>query len=143
MSYKTQMLRNQIMVGLLTIILLTVCSSLIGFTNMLKTVLFVSVALTCLVGGSIFITMRLGQNERLAFVILAAWYGFSFALLSLVGMLMDPRSSAFSWAYFLKVAGIIGVGTFLFIVLLTPVGMAALRFWRKNFGAPMSHRESK
>src|SRR5574341_1488859 len=137
MSYKTRMLRNQIILVLLIIGSLTACGWIMGFVNMLKSILLVVVGLTCLIGGSLFIIMRLENNERLSFLILAGWYGFSSALLSLVGMLIDPRSSAFSWAYFLKVAGFVGVVTFLFIILMTPIGMAALRFWRKNFGDPM------
>ena len=141
MGYETRLLRNRIIFVLLAIIVLTGCSWLIGLANTLKSILFVSVGLTCLIGGSLFIIYRYGQNERLSFIILAGWFGFSFALLALVGMLIDPRSAAFSWVYFLKVAGIVGVGTFLFIILMTPIGMAVLQFWRKNFGNPMSHRK--
>ena len=117
------------------------CSWLIGFANTLKSILFVSVGLACLIGGSLFIIHRYGQNERFSFLILAGWFGFSFASLALVGMVIDPRSAGFSWGYILKVAGIVGVGTFLFIILMTPVGMAILQFWRKNFGNPMSPRK--
>lgn len=141
MGYETRLLRNQIIFVLLAIVVLTGCSWLIGFANTLKSILFVSVGLTCLIGGSLFIIYRYGQNERFSFIILAGWFGFSFALLSLVGMLIDPRSADFSWVYLLKVAGIVGVGAFLFIILMTPIGMAVLQFWRKNFGSPMSPRK--
>jgi hypothetical protein len=141
MDYKTRLLRNRIIFVLLAIVVLTGCSWLIGFANTLKSILFVLVGLTCLIGGSLFIIYRYGQNERFSFIILAGWFGFSFALLSLIGMLIDPRSANFSWVYFLKVAGIVGFGSFLFIILMTPIGMAVLRFWRKNFGNPMSPRK--
>ena len=138
MDYKTRLLRNRIVFVLLAIIILTGCSWLIGFVNMLKSILFVSVGLTCLIGGGLFISYRYGQNERFSFVLLAGWYGLSFALLTFVGMLIDPRSATSTWVYFLKVAGIVGVGTFIFIILMTPIGKAVLRVWRKNFGNPMS-----
>jgi hypothetical protein len=141
MGYKTRLLRNRIIFVLLAIVVLTGCSWLIGFANTLKSILFVSVGLTFLIGGSLFIIYRYGQNQRFSFIILATWFGFSFALLSLVGMLIDTRSVNFSLADFLKVAGIVGVGTFLFIILMTPIGMAVLQFWRKNFGNPMSPRK--
>ena len=132
MGYETRLLRNRIIFVLLAIVILAGCSWLIGFANTLKSILFVSVGLACLIGGSLFIINRYGQNERFSFLILAGWFGFSFALLSLVGMLIDPRSVGFSWVYILKVAGIVGVGTFLFIILMTPIGMAVLKFWRKT-----------
>jgi len=141
MGYKTRLLRNQIILAVLAIVILMGCSWLIGFVNALKSILFILVGLISIIGGSLFIIYRYGQNERFSFIILAGWLGFSFALLSLVGMLFDPRSANFSWAYILKVAGIVWVGTFLFIVLTTPINMFFLRFWRKNFGSPMSPRK--
>ncbi len=141
MGYKTKLLRNRIIFVFLAIVVLTGCSWLIGFANTLKSILFVSVGLTCLIGGSLFIIYRYGQNERFSFILLAGWLGFSFALLSLVGKLIDPRSVNFSWVYFLQVAGVVWAGTFLFVILMTPIGMAFLRFWRKNFGNPMSPRK--
>ncbi len=139
MDNKTILLRNRILFVLLVIAILTVCSWLIGFGNMLKSIIFVSIGLACLIGGTLFIIYRYGQNERFSFIILAGWYGFSFALLSLTGMLMDTRSATFSLGYILKVAGIIGIGTFLFLVLTTPIGKVFLQFWRKNFSNPTTH----
>jgi len=95
----------------------------------------------CLGGGSLFIIHRYEQNERFSFIILAGWFGFSFALLSLAGMLIDPRSADFSWVYLLKVSGIVGIGTFLFMILMTPISRAVLQFWRKNFGNLMRPRK--
>ena len=141
MGYKTKLLRNRIVFVLLAIVVLTGCSWLVGFADTLKSILLISVGVTSIIGGSLFIIYRYGQNERFSFIILAGWFGFSGALLSLIGMLIDPRSVNFSWTYFLKVAGIVWAGTFLFIVLMTPIGMALIRFWRKNFGNPMSHRK--
>ena len=141
MGYKTRVFRNQIILAVLTIAILTGCSWLIGFVNTLKSTLFLLVGLIPTIGGSLFIIYHYGQDERFSFIILAGWLGFSFALLSLIGMLIDPRSVNFSWAYFLKVAGIVWAGTFLFIVLMIPIGMALVRFWRKNFGNPMSPRK--
>ena len=141
MGYKTRLLRNQIILAVLAIVILMGCSWLIGFVNTLKSILFLSVGLISTIGGSLFIIYRYRQNERFSSIILAGWLGFSFALLSIVGMLIDPRSVNFSWAYFLKVAGLVWAGTFLFIILMTPIGMAFLRFWRKNFGNPMSPRK--
>ncbi|MFT3890804.1 MAG: hypothetical protein QM730_17640 [Anaerolineales bacterium] len=126
---------------LLTVVILTACSWLIGIANTLRSILFVSVGLITIVGGSIFIIYRYEQNERSAFIILAGWFGFSGAMLSLLGMLMDPRSAIFSWTYFVKVAGIVWAVTFFFIILMTPIGMALLKFWRKNFANPISHRK--
>ena len=56
-------------------------------------------------------------------------------------MAMDPRAAAFPWAYSLKVAGIIGIGSFLLMVLMMRIGLAAFRYWRKDFGNPMSRQE--
>jgi hypothetical protein len=141
MSYETRLLRNRIVFVVLAVVVLMGCSWLIGFVNTLKSILFVSVGLISIIGGSLFIIYHYGQNERFSFIILAGWLSFSFSLLSLVGMLIDPRSVNFSWAYFLKVAGIVWVGTFLFIILTTPINMAFVRFWRKNFSNPMSPRK--
>jgi len=141
MGYKTKLLRNRIVFVLLAIVILTGCSWLVGFADTLKSILLISVGVTSIIGGSLFIIYRYGQNERFSFIILAGWFGFSGALLSLICMLIDPRSVNFSWTYFLKVAGIVWAGTFLFIVLMTPIGMALIRFWRKNFGNPMSPRK--
>ena len=141
MDYKTRLLRNRIIFILLAVVILTGCSWLIGIANTLRSILLISVGLISIIGGSVFIIYRYGQNERFAFIILAGWFSFSGALLSLLGMLIDPRSVNFSWTYFVKVAGIVWAGTFLFIVLMTPIGMALLKFWRKNFGTPMSPRK--
>ena len=141
MGYKTRLLRNQIILAVLVIFILMGCSLLIGFVNTLKSIVFLSVGLISIIGGSLFIIYRYGQNERFSSIILAGWLGFSFALLSLIGMLIDPRSVNFSWAYFLKVAGIVWAGTFLFIVLMAPIGKVLLTFWRKNFSIPMSPRK--
>lgn len=141
MNYKTRALRNQIIVTFIVIGFLAGCTWLIGFDNVIKSVLFVSVALACTIGGTFFVISRFGERQRLAFIILAAWYGFSFALISLIGMLIDPRATAFSWAYSLKVAGMIGLGSFLFILAMMPIGLVLLRFWRKNSGNPMSNRK--
>ncbi len=138
MGYKTGLLRNQIIIILLTAGILTGCGWLIGLSNLLKSILFILVAAVCLIGGTLFIIGHLGHKEHLSFIILAVWYSFSFALFTLLGMLLDPRSTSFTWVYFLKVAGIVGVGTFLFIILSMPIYKAALRFWRQNFGIPMS-----
>ena len=141
MGYKTRQLRNQIILAVLSIIILMGCSWLIGFVNTLKSILFLSVGLISTIGGSLFIIYRYGQNERLSFIIVAGWLGFSAALFSLISMLLDPRTVNFSWTYILKIAGIVWVGTFLFIILTTPINKAFFRFWRKNFGNPMSPRK--
>jgi hypothetical protein len=140
MENKTRLLRNRIIVIFIAISFLVGCSLLIGFENFLKSVLFVSVGLAFSIGGTLFVVWRFGEKQHLAFIILAGWYGFSFALMSLLGMGIDPRSAGFSWTYSLKVAGIVGIGTFLFMILMMPIGLAALRFWRKNFGNPVSPR---
>lgn len=141
MNYKTKMLRNRIIFVILTVVFLTGCGWLIGFGNMLKSILWLFVGIVCLVGGAFFIIARFGQSGRSSFPILAGWYGFSFAILTVLGMLFDPKSASFTWIYFLKIAGIVGLGTFLFIILTTPINMAALRFWRKNLGNPTDRRK--
>jgi hypothetical protein len=137
MGYRASVLRNRIIIILVTIVGVTGCSWLIGIGNLFKVVLFLITALTCLIGGALFVIFRFGQKERLAFIILAAWYGFTFALLTLLGMLLDPRSVNFSWIYSFQVAGLVGIGTFVFILLLTPINMALLRVWRRSFGNPV------
>ncbi len=138
MEYKTQLLRNRIAIAILTIIALMSCGWLIGFVNLLKSVVLVLVAFVCLIGGSIFIVGRFGHQERFASVVLPGWYGFTFALFTLLGMLLDPRSVSLPWVYVLKVVVVVGIGTFVFLLLAMPVGSAVLRFWRRNFGNPVS-----
>lgn len=140
MEYKPRLLRNRIIAISILISFLAGCGWLIGFENFLKSLLLVSVTLACLIGGTLFVVWRFSERQSVAFIILAAWYGFSFALISLIGMQIDPRSAVFSWTYSLKVAGMIGIGSFLFMLVMMPIGLVLLRFWRKNFGNPMSPR---
>jgi hypothetical protein len=118
-------------------VILTGCGWLIGIGNLLKSIIFVLFTVLCLLGDTSVITRYLGHKKRSLSIILAAWYGFTFGLLTLLGMLLDQRSVAFSWAYRLSVVGVVCFGTFLFIILMLPISKAFLSFWQRNFGNPM------
>jgi hypothetical protein len=96
-----------------------------------------------LVVGTLFIAKRFAERQRLVLVAIAAWYGFIFALLALLGMLLDPRTALLTWINRLSIASLIGVGSFIVILLALPINMLFIRGWRRSFGNPMSRPKNQ
>ena len=128
MDYKTNAKRNQIIVIFLIVTFIMGCGGLIGFRNLLKSVLFILPFFILLPIGSYFIIYHTeGQKQ---FVLFSFWFGFVFALTSIVGILIDPRTHLINWLQLFAVAGLIWLGTFLFVLLLPPVYSKILHAWK-------------
>jgi hypothetical protein len=143
MKSKTRFLQSQVIVSSIVIHVLAGCSWLIGFDDFIERVGFLSVALACTIAATLFLVWRSGKRRRFGFIIPAAWYGITFAVVSWIGLRIDPQADVLPWKYSLKVASLVGVGSFLFLIVVLPIGFALLRFWRKNVGDLMSPRTGK
>ena len=128
MDYKTKAKRNQIIVIFLIVAFIIGCGGLIGFRDLLKSILFILPFFILLPIGVYFIIYHTeGQKQ---FVLFSFWFGFVFALTSIVGMLIDPRTYPINWLQLFAVAGLIWLGTFLFVLLLPPVYSKILHAWK-------------
>ena len=81
--------------------------------------IFLLAAIIPLVGGNFLIYKYFWQNQKLAFVLAVSLIGFVSFELSLLGMLMDPHASNFSWQYILSVAIRIGIGVAVFSTIIS------------------------
>jgi len=128
MDYKTKVRNNQIIIVFLITTFIIGCGGLIGFGNLFKSILFVLPFFILLpIGGHYIIRHFEGQKQ---FILFALWLGFVFAVTSIAGMLIDPRTYPINWLKFFGVAGVSWLGTFLFVLLMTTVYSKLLRTWK-------------
>ena len=128
MDYRRRVRRNQILVVVAIIAFVIGCSYILGFTNFIKSILFVLPALVLLPSGSYYIIMNFdGRKQYFLFVL---WVSFTFAVTSFVGMLMSGRLHPIDWSYIFKVSGLIWIITFVLILVMVPLYTAIYRFWK-------------
>jgi len=119
MDYKTKVRNNQIIIVPLITTFVIGCGGLVGFGNLFKSILFILPFFILLpIGGYYIIKHFEGQKQ---FILFALWLGFVFAVTSIVGILIDPRTYPINWLRLFGVAGVSWLGTFLFVLLMTPV----------------------
>ena len=128
MDNKTKVRRNQIIALFLITTFIIGCGGLMGFGNLFKSVLFVLPFFILLPIGSYYIITHF-QGQR-QFILFALWLGFVFAVTAIVGMLIDPRTSPINWLKLFAVAGISWLGTFLFVLLVSPVYSKIFHAWK-------------
>ena len=128
MNYRANIRRNQITIIFLLTTFIVGCGGLIGFGNLIKSVFSVLPFFILLPIGGYYIIMHFEGKKQ--FTLFALWVGFVFSVTSIVGMLIDPRSYPINWLKLFSIAGISWVGTFLFILLMTPVYSKILHTWR-------------
>jgi hypothetical protein len=96
-----------------------ICGFITSFKIVLQMWLILLAAIIPMVGGNFLIFKYFWQNQRLAFILAMSLMGFVFFELSLLGMLIDPRASNFSWGYILSVSVGIGVGITIFSTMIS------------------------
>lgn len=130
MDYKRKLRKNQIILLVVTASALVGCGMLIGFGNVLKSILFVLPCFLLLPIGGYYVVMNFEGRKQ--FLIFASWLGFISFVTSVIGMLIEPRTYPLKWGYIFAVAGIVWIVTFVFVVVMTPVYAMFFRFWRKH-----------
>ena len=128
MDYKTKIRRNQIIAIFLLATFIAGCGGLIGFGNLLKSLLYILPFFLLLPLGGYYVVRHFEGNKQL--ILFALWLGFVFAVTVLVGMLIDPRTYPFNLLKLFVVAGISWIGIFLFVILITPIYSKILRIWK-------------
>jgi hypothetical protein len=128
MDYKTKIRRNQIIITFLLATFILGCGGLIGFGNLFKSVLLILPFFILLPTGGYYIIMNFEGKKKFTFF--ALWIGFVFSVTSIVGMLIDSRSYPINLLKLFSIAGISWVGTFLFILFMTPIYSKMLHAWR-------------
>jgi FtsH-binding integral membrane protein len=116
LSVPSRIFRIALLLAILAIPTL-LCGFLVNFKVAFQMWLFVLAAIVPLVIGFFLIGKYQGNNEKTAFLLVTGLIGFVAFELSLLGMLMDERSSNFSWAYILSNAVEIGFAFFIISTL--------------------------
>jgi len=128
MDYKTKVRNNQIIIAFLSTTFIVGCGGLIGFGNLFRSILFVLPFFILLpIGGYLILKHFEGQKQ---FILFALWLGFVFAITSIIGTLIDPRTYPINWLKLFGIAGASWLGTFLFVLLMTPVYSKLIRAWK-------------
>lgn len=128
MDYRRKVRRNQILAVVAIIVFVIGCSFLVGFTNLIKSIIFLLPALVLIPLGGYFIIKRFeGRKQYLLFVL---WISFTFAVTSVVGMLLDERTYPLDWGYVSLVAGIVWLVSLIFILIGIPIFLAIVRTWK-------------
>lgn len=122
---------------------LVLASWLSGVSNLLQLIAVVigmGLFMGLLIGGVLFVTKHFAEKQRLNLVLLAAWISFVFAVFAAfvpVNILLEPEPAQFLLLlrpYFVAV-GLIGIGSFIFILVTLPISGLILRGWRRHFGS--------
>ena len=128
MDYRRKVRRNQIIVVVAITVFVIGCSFLVGFNNLINSILFLLPALVLIPLGGYFIIKRfVGRRQYLLF---ALWISFTFAVTSVVGMLLDERTYPLDWRYASLVAGIVWLVSLIFILIGIPIYLAIVRTWK-------------
>lgn len=92
--------------------------------------------LLILIPGSTFglglwlIVRRVGIQPRLASILFAILMGIVAFEASSIGMVVDPRWN-FNWTKMLITSGLIGIATFVFIVIFTPIYTGLIKIFKR------------
>ena len=70
-------------------------------------------------------------DEKYHRVSIAGLMGFISFEATIIGMIIDPRSGNMGSKELVVTSGIIGIATFLFVILFLPVAMAIFRIFKK------------
>lgn len=71
-------------------------------------------------------------NPKYQKVSISALIGFIFFEASIIGLIIDPRSSGHSFQELLVLSGIIGFATSLFVLILLPIGTLMLNIFKNK-----------
>jgi hypothetical protein len=81
--------------------------------------------------GLWLIVRYLGFQHRLAMMFFALLMGIVFFEGSIIGMVIDPRSSSVGWTKLFTTAGLIGIGTTLFVLIFTPIYITLIKIFKR------------
>jgi len=112
LSLSTRIFRIVLSLAILAIPTL-LCGFLVNFKVVFQMWLFLLATIIPLVGGFFLIWKYQSNNHKITFLLATGLLGFVAFELSLLGMLIDQRSSNFSMTYILSNAVLIGVVTFI------------------------------
>jgi FtsH-binding integral membrane protein len=115
LSLSTRYFRFVLLLVILAIPTL-LCGFLVNFKVAFQMWLLILAAIVPLVGGFFLIWKYQGINQRTTFLLATGVIGFTAFEWSLVGMLIDERSSNFSWTYILSNAFFTGIA---FLIIST------------------------
>ena len=130
MDYKSKSKQRQIIAVVVLASIVTGFGMLIGFSNLLKSILFILPFFLLLPVGGYYIIMNFDGRKQ--FLLFAFWLGFIGFITSLIGMLIDSSAFPLDWGYILTVAGVVWLIIFVFVAFMTPVYSAIYQFWRNG-----------
>ena len=70
-------------------------------------------------------------DEKYQRVSIAGLIGFIFFEASTIGMIIDPRSGNMDFGELIFTSGLIGIATFLFVLLFLPIAIEIFRIFKK------------
>ena len=80
-----------------------------------------------LIAGLMFIIRYIGVNHRYSLLSVAVLLGFAFFEASLIGEIIDLRSSTIPFLKLFEIASLIGIGSFIFVFALAAIYGLILR----------------
>jgi hypothetical protein len=81
--------------------------------------------------GLWLITRYLGFQHKLATLCFALLMGAVFFEASFIGMAIDPRSDSVGWTRIITLAGLIGIGTSVAVLIFTPVYVNLIKIFKR------------
>ena len=95
------------------------CGFIAGFKTAFQIWAFFLAIMIPSIGGTVVVQKYFWKYERLSFLLSAGVGGTAFFITSVVGMSMDARAS--SWGQIFSLSAIIGLISFVAIIIITPL----------------------
>ena len=102
------------------------------FISLFQCGVFLLVPLVTIVAGVMYIIRRIGLNHRYSLLSVAVLLGFAFFEASFIGEVIDSRSPTISFLNLIKFASLVGIGSFIFIFVLTGIYRLALHIFKSR-----------